>query len=145
MSSRRMPRAVMIFWIAVLLALVAITAFVVWYGRGQDLTGQTVDRISWTTGHGQIVEVRDAPVPEGVPGPTFKRDVGDNSVFLPLKLIEPYSPNPLPVPLDQNVCTLGGSIFIRFEDHSEVEYGPCRIPVSIERLRGEMMHIQRSS
>src|SRR3954451_20777257 len=145
MSSRRMPRDIMIFWIAVLLALVAITAFVVWYGRGQDLTAQTVDRVSSTNDHGQIVEVRQAPVPEGPPGPIFKRDVGQNSVFLSLKLIEPYIPNPLPDPLDQNRCTMGGSVFVRFEDRSEVEYGPCRTPVSIERLRGEMMHIQRSS
>ncbi len=98
-----------------------------------------------TGSHGQIVEVRQAPVPEGPPGPTFTRDVGRNSVFLSLKLIEPYIPKPLPDPLDQNGCTMGGSVFIKFDDHAEVEYGPCRTPASIDRLLDEMMRVQRSN
>lgn len=57
-----------------------------------------------------------------------------------LGLVEPYIPDPLPLPSDQpNDCEIGGNMVVTFLDGTTLTYGPCERPASIDRLWAAMI------
>ncbi len=90
--------------------------------------------------HGGVVRVQIMAIPEGPPAPAFERPPrGDYS--RPLRRIERFVPSPLPAPLDQGGCTIGGDLVVTFADGKQVTYGPCHRPASIDRLWAEIIYV----
>lgn len=91
--------------------------------------------------HASITELRIEPVPEG-PSMAFKRDAQADRMIsvLPLDRVEEYIPGPLPSPLDQpGDCELGGNLVVSFSDGSDLTYGPCERPASVDQLWAGMV------
>ena len=74
-----------------------------------------------------VVGVDIRAIPEGPPFPGVE-----------LAEIRQYIPDPLPAPLIQGFCQYGGSVTVYLGNCRKVVYGPCRRPVSIDRLAHEM-------
>jgi hypothetical protein len=89
--------------------------------------------------NGGVVEIDIQPIPEG-PGVGLQRRP-QNSAFQPLSKIERYIPNPLPPPLFQWNCTLGGDLVVSLGNGKQVTYGPCLRPKSIDRLWAEIIYV----
>lgn len=84
------------------------------------------------------------PIPEGPPGPTFVRTPTTGSVergIRPLALIKSYIPDPLPAPLNQWFCNLGGNLTVALGNGRQVTYGPCYRPASIDHLWTEIIYV----
>jgi len=79
----------------------------------------------------QVVAVRIFPFPEG-PGLAVVEHASGGDV--PLDRVRPFIPDPLPGNPDQR-CKIGAIVEVAFSDGETVDYGPCRWPRSIERLR----------
>jgi len=93
------------------------------------------------SGHGGIRSLQLVPIPEGPSSPLFE-DEPAHASSLPLSAVEGYIPDPLPAPLWQGVtCGQGGNLDVTFQDGETVSYGPCREPISIERLRQRMLAV----
>jgi hypothetical protein len=89
--------------------------------------------------HEGIRSLQLVPVPEGPNSPMFEGPPAPAS-SLPLSAVEGYIPDPLPAPLWQGVmCGEGGNLEVTFVDGETVSYGPCKKPISIERLRERML------
>ncbi len=93
------------------------------------------------TAHGGVVRVNLFAIPEGPPAPAFERGPHHVLGSRPLSRIERFIPDPLPVPLDQNGCTMGGDLVITFADDEKITYGPCHRPASIDHLWAEMIYV----
>jgi hypothetical protein len=90
--------------------------------------------------HGGIESLQLAPFPEGPNSPLFEEPPAPDS-SLPLSAVVEYIPDPLPAPRWQGVaCDIGGDLVVKFADGETVSYGPCKKPMSIQRL-GERMII----
>ncbi len=94
-----------------------------------------------TAGHGKIMSLQLAPIPEGPMSPIFRRDARASERFtVVLRSVARYIPHPLPPPLDQGSCETGGNLVVTFADGYKLAYGPCRRPASIDRLWAGMEH-----
>jgi len=90
----------------------------------------------------QIVRIQMEPVPEGPVAPGFVLHPKADPMTKPLSEIQQYIPSPLPEPLDQGPdCRFGGNLVVTFSDGSQVVYGPCQLPDSINHLWAEMMYV----
>jgi hypothetical protein len=79
---------------------------------------------------GGVVGVEIRPIPEGPP-----------SKGVALDQLIPYVPDPLPAPLFQWFCSTGGSLTVNLGDGTEVTYGPCFRPASINRLWARLVYV----
>jgi hypothetical protein len=90
-----------------------------------------------------VVQLQVVPVPEG-PTMIFKRDAVANRVMsvVPLARVERYIPTPMPLPLDQPAgCDGGANLVVTFADGTDIAYGPCERPDSIDRLWAAMTFV----
>jgi hypothetical protein len=78
--------------------------------------------------------VRTVDIPEGPITQPFERVTTGNA--RPLREIETFIPDPLPAPLDQRGCEIGGSLVISLADGRTVTYGPCSINPSLAQDLG---------
>lgn len=85
--------------------------------------------------NGGVVAVDLVPIPEGPMMP------GGGP---PLALVKPFIPDPLPAPLNQWFCRVGGDLTIGLGNGTRVVYGPCHRPASIDRLWAEIVFIETS-
>jgi hypothetical protein len=116
--------------LAICAALLLVVAGVVVYFRTRPIGVQAA----------RIFEVRIDPQPEGPPGPRFQRSLSDRW-SLPLSYVVRDIPTPLPHPDVQLGCSSGSDVVIKLDDGSEIRYGPCRRPGSINQLRTFMVSI----
>jgi hypothetical protein len=83
--------------------------------------------------NGGVIGVGLQPIPEGpMPnggGPTVAQ-------------LEPFIPNPLPAPLNQWFCGIGGDLVVFLGNGGQVIYGPCYRPASIDHLWAEIIYIE---
>ncbi len=82
--------------------------------------------------NGGVAAVDLRPIPEG---PQLKSSPR-------IDLIEPYVPDPLPAPLFQWFCGTGGNLVVTLGNGSQVTYGPCYRPASIDHLWAEIIYIE---
>lgn len=73
-------------------------------------------------------------------------DVGDDQSIPFLtpdtSLVTRYIPDPLPAPLFQGpTCRLSGDLVVTFADGFSLTYGPCKRPLSINRLWAGMVYV----
>lgn len=87
--------------------------------------------------NGGVAEIDIQPIPEG-PGLVFQRNPTSRGVR-PLAQIEQLIPDPLPAPLFQGLCGMGGNMVIILGNGKRVTYGPCHRPASIDRLWAEIV------
>lgn len=81
-----------------------------------------------------VVSIWLEPYPEGPISPTFARRPSDSD--RPLANIEESIPSPLPRDVWQGFsCEFGGDVVVALDSGDRIEYGPCRRPASIERMR----------
>ncbi len=90
--------------------------------------------------NGGVREMDVQPVPEG-PGLVFKRAPRTEGVR-PLAQIEQFIPDPLPPPLFQGICGMGGNMQVILGNGRHVTYGPCYRPTSINHLWAEMLYVE---
>jgi hypothetical protein len=91
----------------------------------------------------EVLSIELVPIPEGPPSPRFVRNL-TGEFQIPLSLIEDSIPAPLPAPKWQGFsCRFGGNVVVQLADGRTIEYGPCRRPESIERLRQRMIGVLR--
>jgi hypothetical protein len=90
--------------------------------------------------NGGIAKVEIRPIPEG-PAPSAFERVPTTQHSQPIALIELYVPDPLPAPLNQWLCHLGGNLTVTLGNGKEVTYGPCHRPASIDHLWAEMSDV----
>lgn len=96
------------------------------------------------SGHGGVRSLQLVPIPEGPNSPLFE-DQPAQASSLPLSAVEGYIPDLLPAPLWQGAtCGEGGNLKVTFVDGETVSYGPCRKPISIERLRERMLAVLKT-
>ena len=81
--------------------------------------------------NGGVAGVAVLPIPEG-PQP---------SGGPPIDVLEPYIPDPLPAPLFQWFCGSGGDLIVTLGNGTQVTYGPCYRPASIDHLWAEIVYI----
>jgi hypothetical protein len=89
-------------------------------------------------GRQDVVAVWLEPIPEGPSSPRFvvKPRHGER----PLSSIEEAIPSPLPRDLWQGFrCDSGGNVVVELNNGSQIRYGPCRLPDSIEELRAHFL------
>ncbi len=111
--------------------VLALCALAVMLRHADDRPKTTLD-----ARRADVVRVETRPIPEGpIPRP-FERSPTGNA--LPLAPLEPFIPDPLPSPLDQHGCSVGGNMILTLADGRIVTYGPCYRPRSINRLWGRM-------
>jgi hypothetical protein len=80
--------------------------------------------------------------PEGPPARPFERFPTGGA--LPLSEIEQFIPTPLPRPLDQQGCDVGGYLVISFANGTQIRYGPCVRPPAIDRLWQHVVDAQNA-
>jgi hypothetical protein len=83
--------------------------------------------------NGGVAQISVRPVPEGPPS---------NSTAPLLAQLEPYIPDPLPAPLNQWFCNVGGDLVVTLGNGKQVVYGPCYRPASINRLWAEIVFLE---
>jgi len=88
-------------------------------------------RATSASANGGVAAVDIRPIPEG-PEPKSPARVAQ---------IERFIPDPLPAPLFQWFCGTGGDLVITLGNGTEVTYGPCRRPASIDHLWAEIVFI----
>jgi hypothetical protein len=81
--------------------------------------------------NGGVVAVDIRPIPEGPLPKSSPR----------IDLIERFIPDPLPAPLFQWFCGMGGNLVVALGNGTEVTYGPCYRPASIDHLWAEIVYI----
>ena len=91
---------------------------------------------------GGVTEIDIQPIPEG-PGLAFERAPTARGVR-PLAEIERFIPDPLPPPLFQGLCGMGGNMVVILGNGKQVTYGPCNRPASIDHLWAEMLHVEEN-
>jgi hypothetical protein len=90
--------------------------------------------------HGGILRIQLIPRPEGPPAPDFEQTPsGPNSKAL--ALVQRFVPDPLPATLPQWGCGTGGDLVVTFKDGTEISYGPCHRPASIDALWGHVVSV----
>ena len=97
--------------------------------------------------HRGITRIDLVPIPEGPMAPPFERappPCSDRACPKPLASIQRFIPDPLPAPLNQWSCGMGGDLVVTFADGKRVTYGPCHRPASIDRLWAEMIYIMEN-
>ncbi|MBA2526490.1 MAG: hypothetical protein H0V18_12035 [Pyrinomonadaceae bacterium] len=82
-----------------------------------------------------VVAVRAFAYPEG---PGLSAAGRSSGADLDLDRVRAWMPDPLPKNPRQR-CNFGAMVEIEFDDGGSVDYGPCRRPASIERLRLKMI------
>lgn len=93
----------------------------------------------------EVVRVMLQPWPEG---PVLEARPGAEEApgDVDLNRVRRAVPNVLPDPLEQPArCTGGLLVVIRLGDGSRLEYGPCRRPTVIERLRFAILRAARQN
>jgi hypothetical protein len=93
--------------------------------------------------NGGVVEVDLVPIPEGPPSVPFQR-TPTAQPFRPLAQIERFIPDPLPAPLFQGLCGMGGNMVVTLGNGKQVTYGPCYRPASIDHLWAEMLYVEEN-
>ena len=129
-------------WPLAALALVAVALLASGAAGLGPLTAAFYRPIS-IQANGGVEAIGIEPFPEGPPGPTFVRMPTTQSVNLrvrPLAVIEAYIPDPLPAPLNQWFCNLGGDLTVSLVNGRQVTYGPCYRPASIDHLWAEIIY-----
>ncbi len=81
--------------------------------------------------NGGVAEIDIVPIPEGPPSVPFQCTPTAQE-FRPLAQIERFIPDPLPAPLFQGSCGIGGNMVVILGNGNQVTYGPCFRPASIE-------------
>ncbi len=88
-------------------------------------------RATSISANGGVAAVDIHPIPEG---PQSKSRP-------PIDLIRAYIPDPLPAPLFQWFCAMGGDLVVTLGNGRQVTYGPCYRPPSIDHLWSEIVYI----
>lgn len=91
-----------------------------------------------------IKSVEVQPDPEGPPGPVFTRapDPDRGALSQPFSAIAEFIPDPLPHSVWQGFnCEFGGDLIVTLLDGSQVVYGPCRRPLSIDELWAHLLDV----
>ena len=81
--------------------------------------------------NGGVAAVDIRPIPEG-PQPRSSP---------PSDLVKLNLPDPLPAPLFQWFCSMGGDLVVTLGNGMQVTYGPCYRPASIDHLWAEIVYI----
>lgn len=96
-------------------------------------------RATSVSANGGVTEIDLQPIPEG-PGLVFERAPTARGVR-PLAEIERFIPDPLPPPVFQGLCGMGGNMVVILGNGKHVTYGPCYRPTSIDHLWAEMLYV----
>ncbi len=91
--------------------------------------------------NGGVAEIDIVPIPEGPSSVPFRRTPTDQA-FTPLATIERFIPDPLPAPLFQWLCGVGGNMVVILGNGKQVTYGPCYRPASMDHLWAEMLYVE---
>ena len=91
--------------------------------------------------NGGVTEIDLQPIPEGPPGLVFERAPTARGVR-PLAEIDRFIPDPLPPPLFQGLCGMGGNMVVILASGKQMTYGPCFRPASIDHLWAEMVYAE---
>jgi hypothetical protein len=83
--------------------------------------------------NGGVTQIGIHPVPEGPP---------NNSAAPTVAQLKPYIPDPLPAPLNQWFCNVGGDLVVILGNGKHVVYGPCYRPASMNRLWAEIVFLE---
>jgi hypothetical protein len=89
----------------------------------------------YASANGGVVAVDLVPIPEGPMMPNGGP---------PLASIKPFIPEPLPAPLNNWFCSVGGDLGIVLGNGRQVVYGPCHRPASIDHLWAEIIYLESS-
>jgi hypothetical protein len=126
--------------VAATLAAAGVIVLVVLRGATLRSSGMAPNPLINAPANGGITRVELQPIPEGptlllerVPtaqGPRGSRQLG---------LIKEYIPEPLPAPLGQGRCNLGGDLVVTLGNGKQVVYGPCHRPASVNHPWAEMV------
>jgi len=119
-----------------IVALVAAAALVGFGVTGLGSVAPVLYRPTPISANGGVAEIDIQPIPEG-PGLVFQRTPTSRWVR-PLSQIERFIPDPLPAPLFQGLCGMGGNMVVILGNGRRVTYGPCHRPAAIDRLWAEM-------
>lgn len=96
-------------------------------------------------GRTDVVAISLEPYPEGPSSPKFVRHPRSEHE-VSLSLIEAVIPSRLPRDVWQGFgCDLGGNVVVQIANGEQIEYGPCRRPAPIERLRRIILEELRQS
>jgi hypothetical protein len=120
--------------LAVIVLCVAAVAAWIGYAKSRPLDVHRED----------IKSVEVQPNPEGPPGPSFtgrpEADLGSRP--RPLSAIAKFIPDPLPHTVWQGFnCQFGGDLIVTLLDGSQIVYGPCRRPSSIDELWAHILDV----
>jgi hypothetical protein len=139
MEPARRSRRRLVFGPAVLVALLVgglVALGVVGLGPVRPVFHRPIS----ASANGGVVRVEFRAVPEGPTSPPFERvPTAQNSV--PIALIQRFIPDPLPAPLNQWPCHVGGDLVVTLGKGTQIIYGPCHRPASIDRLWAEMIYV----
>ena len=131
-----MPRKRQLFVVGVILcAVLAIGAV------GFGLLASVFNRPIPISANGGVVAIALSPFPEGPGEAVFERNPSSRT-SRPLSLIDQFIPDPLPPPMNNWGCSIGGNMIVSLGYRTQITYGPCRRPASIDHLWAEMVYVE---